>query len=247
MDKDWGKYRDDRDGQITTEGWREEENRRLHLSPCRAWTGGRAAAATGKGEARSRRCSGGGRSTIRPSPTPTRPAAGSAGSATPYLPPYPLSSRLGAGGTALAHRAPSQPSSSLWSSSAALPVPSCSARTRQLAHSSCREWRCACQRYGYSAAPPSGQREYWRTKTSGAILLKALIFFFLQPVYLNTLFKRWTIPSSYWVCWYSNKFVEILFQNIMYYCKRMCGIQKKVEEIYIYLNMNQSYHYVFVL
>lgn len=181
IDKEWGK---DRDGLIPTEGWREEETRRLHLSPCRAWTGGRATAATGKGEARSRRCSGGGRSTIRPSPTPTRPAAGSAGSATPYLPPYPLSSRLGAGGTALAHRAPSQPSSSLWSSSAALPVPSCSARTRQLAHSSPREWRCACQRYELFCSASERPTRVLTNKNIWGDTVESADFFW-QPVYLN--------------------------------------------------------------
>lgn len=128
---------------------------------------------------RSRRCSGGGRSTILPSPTPTRPAAGSGGSASPYLPPYPLSSRLGAGGTALARRAPSQPSSSLWSSSAALPVPSCSARTRQFAQRvvlRVLQMRVILQRHRAANASIDEQKHLGRYCD---------FFFFLQPVYLN--------------------------------------------------------------
>lgn len=167
----------DRDGLIRTEGWREEETRRLHLSPCRAWTGGRAAAATGKGEARSRRCSGGGRNTIRPSPTPTRPAAGSAGSATPYLPPIPSL----AVSEQEVRRWPVEPRRShlllcgppelRFPSHRALRAPG-SSRSARVESGAAR-----ARDTGYSAAPPRGEREYRATKTSGAILLKALICF----------------------------------------------------------------------
>lgn len=181
----------DRDGLITTEGWREEEKRQLHLSPYRAWTGGRAAAATGKGEARSRRCSGGGRSTIRPLLTPTRPAAGSGGSETPFLPPIPSL----AVSEQEVQRWPVEPRRShlllcgppalRFPSHRALRTPG-SSRTARAESGDARATDSS-----YSAAPPRGERENRRIKTSGAILLNALwFFFFWQPVYLNTLFNK---------------------------------------------------------